>query len=614
MEEYIGNLWHQAVTRWADTAHHPHAVRLDDMQKPIGILFRAAGGLGTLRFMAASEQTIGGHRNWLQRMAGGGIRAALPVLEADVLALPPVLAVFDQTDLNRDLYLWLSLLAACYQNTGQWAADNVAATRQALIQFSGFAPRYHRLCEAQLVLRPALSQLSGKAAEAEREVQHALRNPSTDFFHSLPNPLSPKDVAPVWLWVVGVSNNPLSLPRSAPKTAEPASQRTAQPADMKRRKAKKQAYEKPRAPMILPFRAESLLTWDEKIQTNRATDDEEDENAITAADDMETLTIAEEGETLAARVRFDLDLPSSSADDTVLDEGRYFPEWDYRSSQLVAAHCCVQELMATPRTEFVPSPHLRYIARQLRRKLEVLRNAPRCLRGQESGDDIDMDAWVHFQSDCLGGQVSHSDTPPVYVRNVRGERSLSTLLLADLSQSTDAYANNDARIIDLIRDALYVFGEALSAVGDPFAIWGFSSVRRQNVRMQHIKSFEDRWNPTVQHRVGAIRPGYYTRMGAAIRHATAQLQQRSERKRLLMLLTDGKPNDLDIYEGRYGLEDTRHAIHEARLAGLTPFCVTIDATAHGYLPQLFGKQGYAMMRHPQELVHQLTKAWGTLAR
>lgn len=328
MEEYIGNLWHQAVTRWADTAHHPHAVRLDDMQKPIGILFRAAGGLGTLRFMAASEQTIGGHRNWLQRMAGGGIRAALPVLEADVLALPPVLAVFDQTDLNRDLYLWLSLLAACYQNTGQWAADNVAATRQALIQFSGFAPRYHRLCEAQLVLRPALSQLSGKAAEAERAVQHALRNPSTDFFHSLPNPLSPKDVVPVWLWVVGVSNNPLSLPRSAPKTAEPASQRTAQPADMKRRKAKKQAYEKPRAPMILPFRAESLLTWDEKIQTNRATDDEEDENAITAADDMETLTIAEEGETLAARVRFDLDLPSSSADDTVLDEGRYFPEWD----------------------------------------------------------------------------------------------------------------------------------------------------------------------------------------------------------------------------------------------------------------------------------------------
>ncbi len=235
MEEYIGNLWHQAVTRWADTAHHPHAVRLDDMQKPIGILFRAAGGLGTLRFMAASEQTIGGHRNWLQRMAGGGIRAALPVLEADVLALPPVLAVFDQTDLNRDLYLWLSLLAACYQNTGQWAADNVAATRQALIQFSGFAPRYHRLCEAQLVLRPALSQLSGKAAEAERAVQHALRNPSTDFFHSLPNPLSPKDVVPVWLWVVGVSNNPLSLPRSAPKTAEPASQRTAQPADMKRR-------------------------------------------------------------------------------------------------------------------------------------------------------------------------------------------------------------------------------------------------------------------------------------------------------------------------------------------------------------------------------------------
>jgi nitric oxide reductase NorD protein len=192
---------------------------------------------------------------------------------------------------------------------------------------------------------------------------------------------------------------------------------------------------------------------------------------------------------------------------------------------------------------------------------------------------------------------------------VRGERSISTLLLADLSQSTDAYASDTARVIDVIRDALYVFGEALTAVGDPFAMWGFSSVRRQNVRMQHIKGFDERWNDTCRARVGAIRPGYYTRMGAAIRHATAKLQVRPEHRRLLMLLTDGKPNDLDVYEGRYGLEDTRQAIHEARIAGITPFCVTIDANAHEYLPLLFGRQGYAMVNRPQDLVMRLTRAW-----
>ena len=183
-----------------------------------------------------------------------------------------------------------------------------------------------------------------------------------------------------------------------------------------------------------------------------------------------------------------------------------------------------------------------------------------------------------------------------------------------MSLSTDAYATSNARVIDVIRDALYVFGEALSATGDAFEVLGFSSVRRQHVRIQHIKGFGERWNDTVRSRVGALKPGFYTRMGAALRDATRRLGARPERQRLLLVLTDGKPNDLDIYEGRYGLEDTRHAIQEARDAGLTPFCVTIDHEAHDYLPMLFGSQGYALVRRPQDLVQRLTQAWATLAR
>jgi nitric oxide reductase NorD protein len=186
--------------------------------------------------------------------------------------------------------------------------------------------------------------------------------------------------------------------------------------------------------------------------------------------------------------------------------------------------------------------------------------------------------------------------------------------MADLSLSTDAYATPTERVIDVIRDALYVFGEALHAVGDPFAVWGFSSVRRNHVRLQHLKAFEEPWNEASCARVGAIRPGYYTRMGAAVRHATLQLAGRGEHRRLLMLLTDGKPNDLDVYEGRYGLEDTRQAIREAQALGLSTFCVTIDDKAHEYLPLLFGQQGYALVRRPQDLVKQLTQAWANLSR
>lgn len=187
-------------------------------------------------------------------------------------------------------------------------------------------------------------------------------------------------------------------------------------------------------------------------------------------------------------------------------------------------------------------------------------------------------------------------------------------MLADLSLSTDAYATPQAKVIDVIRDALYVFGEALSAGGDPFSIWGFSSVRRHHVRLQHLKEFDEPWNEFTRARVGAIKPGFYTRMGTAIRYATSQLSPRCERRRLLMLLTDGKPNDLDIYEGRYGIEDTRHAIQEAQAAGLSPFCVTIDESGHDYLPHLFGQGGYALVHRPEDLVNKLTQAWATLAR
>ncbi len=118
----------------------------------------------------------------------------------------------------------------------------------------------------------------------------------------------------------------------------------------------------------------------------------------------------------------------------------------------------------------------------------------------------------------------------------------------------------------------------------------------------------------MRNRVGAIKPGYYTRMGAAIRLATERLGARPERQRLLLILTDGKPNDLDVYEGRYGLEDTRHAVQAARDAGLMPFCITIDEAAHDYLPMLFGSQGYVLVHRPQDLVHRLAGLYARFMR
>lgn len=615
MEEWVGQWWHKAITRIAATPPNAERVLLADVQRSIALLFRAGGGDPAVRVAPAAASRHGGARRFLERVAGSNQRSAQSRLDPEVLALPPEIGVFEQRTLNHDLYLWLAALAAVFEPTGDWIADNRAASSRALQRFAGLRSRHAALVQAHLAQRPQLSGLRAAAVPFEAAVQAALRGEDHGALF-----VQPGQVAPVWLWLAAdapaqVEATPIST-STAGDGPDPDTEQdpTAQSeASKRRRRAKRADTGEERNPLLVAPKTESVTTWSEFVRLARGSDDEPDPNANAAADDMDTLTLARGKQTTASRVKFDLDLPSASADDQPLGPGRKTPEWDWRRRALLPDHCAVQCLVTQPQAPFVPPPHLRATAHRVRRRLEVLRAAPRNTRAQQSGDELDLDAWVRFQTEARGG-VQHSDAPPIYTRRERGERSLATLLLADLSLSTDAYATSDARVIDVIRDALYVFGEALAATGDAFEMLGFSSVRRQHVRIQHIKGFGERWGEPVRARVGALKPGFYTRMGAAVRDATRRLAERPERQRLLLVLTDGKPNDLDIYEGRYGLEDTRHAIQEARDAGLTPFCVTIDHEAHDYLPMLFGSNGYALVRQPQDLTRRLTQAWVTLAR
>lgn len=609
MEEWVGQWWHRAVVHVAAPDRAEVRVTLDEMRRSIALLYRAGGGDAAVRVTPVADSRHGGPRGWLQRLAGTGIRVPLPVLDWETLALPAQVSVFDQRELNRELYLWLAALAAVFEPTGDWIADNRAATARALQRFVGLRSRHQRLTQMHLAQRPALSSLRANAAPFEAAVQAALRGDDHGALF-----VEPAQVAPVWLWLTaGLSH---ASAGSASHTGDGAGERpdgTPDAESQQRRRSQRVEQKESRNPLLLAAKVEAINSWSELIKLDRGTDDEVDPNATAAANDMDTLSLARGEQTTASRVKFDLDLPSASADDLPLGPGRKTPEWDWRKGVMQPDHCAVQCSVARPGTRYVPPQALRATARRVRRRLEVLRAAPRWQNGQTTGDEFDIDAWVRFQTESQGG-VQHTDSPPVYIRRQRGERSLATLLLADLSLSTDAYATDHARVIDVIRDALYVFGEALSGTGDAFEMLGFSSVRRQHVRIQHIKGFGEAWNDTVRARVGVLKPGFYTRMGAAVRDATRRLGARPERQRLLLVLTDGKPNDLDIYEGRYGLEDTRHAIQEARDAGLIPFCVTIDKEAHEYLPMLFGSQGYALVKRPQDLVQRLTQAWVTLAR
>lgn len=132
--------------------------------------------------------------------------------------------------------------------------------------------------------------------------------------------------------------------------------------------------------------------------------------------------------------------------------------------------------------------------------------------------------------------------------------------------------------------------------------------------MMEVKPFDKRYDDEVRGTIQALRPGYYTRMGAAIRRATTLLKERKYKRRLLLIVTDGKPNDLDIYEGRYGVEDTRQAVIEARREGLVPFCITIDKEAGDYLPYMFGANGFVVIREPEHLPTRLTQLYQQLTQ
>jgi nitric oxide reductase NorD protein len=187
-------------------------------------------------------------------------------------------------------------------------------------------------------------------------------------------------------------------------------------------------------------------------------------------------------------------------------------------------------------------------------------------------------------------------------------------VLADLSLSTDAWISDSHRVIDVIRDSLMLFGEALSATGDRFAFHGFSSLRRDHVRFHDIKDFAAPFDAAARGRIAALKPGYYTRMGAGIRHATKLLERQPCALRLLLILSDGKPHDMDHYEGRYGIEDTRMALVAARRAGLKPFCVTIDREGASYLPHMFGPGGFTVLRKPEELPTRLPMLYAQLVQ
>ncbi len=619
MEEWIGGIWDRWITQTARRDHPAAAVHLKDIEKTLGVLFRALGGDAGLRVAAAADSRHGARRRFLERIAGIHERTAHAALDLETLRLPPSLAVFPAPTFNRDLYLWLAALAAgagpdaLQAATDQaWIVRNQQATLLALTRFPGFAARYHRLVEAMFAERIAPEKLPPDEAAQEHAVRQALREPGS--VAALPplqrakaKPLQP---VPLWLYPAPPAAALARKHSKPPADAEGGDQPQEQQALNKRYEAERTEMPDNPSPMILMFRAESLLSWAEYLKVNRALDDDPNPDAGRAAESMDKLTLADSDQRVASKVRFDLDLPAAAADDIVLGPGIPLPEWDWKRRVMKADFCRLQTMVAR---EAAPQPlpeRLRRHARKLKSQFAALAPVRRWQKAQPDGTELDIDACVRITADRLAGW--HFSGAGAYLNHRPTERDLACLVLADLSLSTDAHVNDEQRVIDVIRDSLMLFGEALDATGDRFAFYGFSSLKRNCVRFHEIKAFDRPLDAIARGRIAALKPGYYTRIGAAVRRATQLLEKQPANRRLLLILSDGKPHDIDLYEGRYGIEDTRMALIEARKNGIKPFCVTIDREAAGYLPHLFGPAGYTIVRKPEDLPDRLPLLYAQL--
>jgi len=605
LEEWVGGIWHRFITRQASHEFPDARVALDSMQRTLAVLFRAMGGAGGIAVEAAGQRGLVLRRSLLQQVSGGGRHGSVAWRDADSLRLPAQLAVYPEPALNAELYRWLALLAGQSHRLRHWGRDNQDWTQALLQRYPALRPRYRRLVDAHLRLRPDPVRLPAGEAALERAVRQALHEPGSvgDFPRSERAPWP----VPLWLYPSQHAGSTQAAELDEGAGGEPASAR----ANGASRKRASRVNDPSSKSGLLLIRLENLFSWSEHVDLDRWGDDSENLDAARAADDLDELALSRKRMRQGGGLKLDLDLPPADVDDLPLGGVMTLPEWDYRRQRLQEDFVQIQPMLPRLSAPAGLPPRLAPLARRLRRQFEHLRSDRQWLRQQPQGSEIDLPAWIDFQVERRQGHCAERGW---FLDRRQARRDMACLLLADLSMSTDAHLDDQHRVIDVIADSLLLFGEALSAVGDPFALYGFSSLRRQQVRMLELKTFAQRYGDETRGRIQALRPGYYTRMGAAVRQATRLLAARPSRRKLLLLVTDGKPNDLDRYEGRYGVEDTRQAVIEARRQGLLPFCITIDREAGSYLPYMFGAHGYTLIRQPQQLPFRLPQLYRQLTQ
>ena len=305
----------------------------------------------------------------------------------------------------------------------------------------------------------------------------------------------------------------------------------------------------------------------------------------------EYLHAAGDGEYDLKKYEEDKNDPENVWAGTYHEDGAFFyDEWDFKRNDYRKDWCVVREVsIKKGASDFYQQTLDKYKGAviSLRRTFEILRGENKQLKRQTAGENIDLDALIEAWADVQAGQEM---TDRLFTHMHKEDRSIGVILMVDMSGSTKGWIN------DAERESLVLICEALKILGDQYAIYGFSGKSRKRCDIYKIKTFDEPLNDLVKQRISHIEPDEYTRMGFAIRHLSSILKAVDTRIKLLITISDGKPEDYDgYYRGEYGIEDTRKALYESRRDGIHPFCITIDSEGKDYLPHMYGSASYAVI-------------------
>ena len=294
---------------------------------------------------------------------------------------------------------------------------------------------------------------------------------------------------------------------------------------------------------------------------------------------------------------------------------RHYPEWDYSSQTYRPDWASVYEALHPSGNpgdiDRLLQKHSA-LAKQLKKMLDLLKPQDKVrIRYQEEGSELDLDVAIRSLIDFKGGATPD---PRINMSHKTSGRDITVMLLLDLSESlNEKAAGSDQTILELSQEAVSLLAWAIEKLGDPFAIAGFHSNTRHDVRYLHIKGYGEHFNDDVKARLAAMEAGYSTRMGAEMRHAAHYLGARPADKKLMLILTDGRPSDVDAHDERLLIEDARQAVKELDQQGIFPYCISLDPKADEYVGDIFGRQ-FTVIDHIERLPERLPQLFMALTK